>query len=64
MAILQEPAGNFLATRRLNEKISFPYSILRICLFLLSAAPGLVLAQQSAKLAFPYGPLGFTASPG
>lgn len=45
------------------KEISFPFSILRICLFLLSAAPGLVLAQQSAKLAFPYGPLGLNSVP-
>lgn len=45
------------------KEISFSFSILRICLFLLSAAPGLVLAQQSAKLAFPYGPLGLNSVP-
>ena len=45
------------------KNISFPYSILRICLFLLSAAPGLVLAQQPVKLAFPYGPLGLNSVP-
>src|SRR5687767_9732406 len=45
------------------KEISFPFSILRICLFLLSAAPGLVLAQQPVKLAFPYGPLGLNSVP-
>ena len=45
------------------KEISFPCLILRICLFLLSATPGLVLAQQPVKLAFPYGPLGLNSVP-
>jgi len=44
-------------------KSLFPYRMMWIFLFLVSASPGVVLAQDPTKLPFPYGPLGLNSLP-